>query len=492
MKFSQLSASSYLLPTGLHSAGLFVLSLAGCNLLPVRINGQESVQPKTGETTRASSEKPRAGGVGATAGKPDATKDALALRQQTRALTRELDSLVKESSATLPQEKLAELQKKSKEFADAKLDAEVVYLKHLSTYYALENAWRGESGKAPEALAGLLGGAASASGEVAGKDKPQTFKFAVAEGHCYTVLMRLKNAGSEEDKVTDFDFDAGKDTSTLLAFTMGQRTTRGAGSHRSLSTSYTDGVCATKSATVSARVKLQYAGSQNGLRYVVVDTSREKFPEYVALEVEPRFSDGCDVDNHVAMWTNPIPGAILYGSSEPLIPSSVGQAEEMWMTAWDPAGRDVRVKRDQLSSAPPNAFKFDPKPRAEACPHKLNDAKSGDGIKVATCYEGMAKRYDPLFEAAERARSSAQDILSARNANARLEQLQKQFDDEESKSCGRIRGEVAKKFEAAHNKIVDFYLKAPIKNAFDRGNALKLTYEGAEEIGCAGVSNCSL
>lgn len=478
--------------------------VAGCGLFQVRVNGEvktlggSSESSKSGEGGDAKSsgggssksESSSESGGGAPS-KSDKERNE-ALRKETRELRDSIDKQVQEDPGPLPADKLAELDKKKKAFKDAGLEAEVHYLSHLQGYYALENAWRGDAAKSPEALAAALGGKAHASGEVTGKDKPQTFKFKVEEGRCYTLLMRMKTAGGEEDKMASFDLDAGKENSSLQRFTMRQRTTRGAGLHRSLSKSYTHGVCATKSAEVTAKVELKYAGSQNALRYAIVETPKDKLPEYLALELQPYMSDSCDVDNWLSMWTNPIPGAVLYGAEAPYVPYDVGQAEEMWMTAWSAGYGEVRVKREDLSSAPPKQFKFNNKVNFRGCPKELKYAKSADGIKVATCYDRLNKKFDPQFDAAEKARDNAVGILAEINADRRMTQLNNQYRDEEERTCKKMEQEVGKKFDAAYTKIVDFYTATPIKSSFDRGKELKLTYDGAVEIGCAGRSSCSL
>ena len=473
--------------------------VAGCGLFQVRVNGEVKTVGGSSESSGKGGESSDSKSDGSGSAKSGGDKKASAsdkeraetLRRETKELRKEIDKLVMDDPGPLPADKLAQLDKQKKAFADAGMEAEAHYLAHLQTYYTLENAWRGEAAKSADALASALGGKAHANGEVTGKDKPQTIKFKAEEGRCYTVLLRMKNAGGDEDKMTSFDLDAGKDNSTLQRFSMRQRTTRGSGLHRSLSKSYTYGACATKTTEVTATAQIKYAGSSNALRYAVIETPKDKFPEYIALEVQPQLADSCDSDNWLAMWTNPIPGAVLYGAEAPYIPYDVGQAEEMWNTAWSAGYGEVRVKREDLSSAPPKQFKFNNKVSFKGCPKKLDNAKSADGIKVATCYDRLNKKFDPQFDAAEKARNNAVGILAEINADRRLTQLNNQYKDEEQRTCKKMEQDVGKKFDAAYNKIVDFYTATPVKSTFDRGKELKLTHDGAVEIGCIGMSQCS-
>jgi hypothetical protein len=489
-------------------AGVCIFSLlAGCGVLPVKINGKPLMVGNGTEaaaTAEAPASKPSKAGAAASSveaktgprdpGQPanEPSKNARNLNVATRALRQEIDELVRQSNALLPAEKLSALRAKSKEFAEAKLDDQVAYLDHLSTYYALENGWRGDPSKSPELLASTLGGTVATSGELTGKDKPQSFKFAATEGHCYTVLMRMKSRGNIDEGLDNFEFDLGKDTAKFLKFALPPRRMREQGLRSRISPTYTYGVCASKTGTVGAHGTLKYAGSTNGLRYVVVDTPREKLPQYVAVEVEPQFSDGCDVENYLAMWMNPLPGAVLYSESLPLIPISVGQAEEYGTKARNTENKETHVYRSQLQSSPAGTLKFSPTPPAESCPRALTDARSEDGIKVATCYERLAKKYDPMIEAVEGVRDRARTSAERRGAEGRLEQIQAQFDREDEQSCMKIRSGVQKKFEAAHTKIVDFYTATPIKGTFDRAAALKRIYQGTLEITCDGIYNCTL
>lgn len=477
--------------------------VAGCGLFKVNVNGEvktlggssESSESDGSDGSKTSDGSGKSEGSkkdGSGKSEKSSKENADALRLATREIRDEIDKAVMETPGALPADKLAQLQAKKKELAAAGLKPEARYLDHLGVYYKIEDAWRGDAAKTPESLAGLLAGSSVAQGELTGKDKAQTFKFKAEEGKCYTVLLRMKTAGGSEDRMSDFWMDAGKESSSLQRYHMDARRTRGSGLHKSLAKTWTHGACALKATDVTVSAKLQYAGSQNGVRYVVVATPRDSLPEYLTLNLEPQLNDSCDADNWVSLWTNPIPGSVLYGSEAPYIPFDVGTSEDMWMTAYSAGSGEARVKRDDLSSAAPKQFKFNNKVNFRGCPKTLDNAHSADGIKVATCYERLNKKYDPQFDAAQKARNNAVGILAQIAADRRMTQLNNSFRDEESRTCKKLEADVGKKFEAAYGKIVDFYNATPVKNTFDRGAALKLTYDGAVEIGCVGRHSCSL
>lgn len=478
--------------------------MAGCGLFRVNVNGEvrtsgggsSSESGSKGSKSKSGDAKNDGddgdGGKKAGSGEKADKQKAEELRKDAKAIRNDIDKAVQETTTALPADKISQLDGKRKEFASAGLAAEARYLEHLMTYYKIENGWRAEGAKSAEAVAAGHGGSAVTSGEVTGKDKMQVFKFQAKEGHCYTVALRMKIAGGNDDRMSDFYMDGGKENSSLQRYHFDARRTRGSGFNKALAKTYTYGACALKATEVAVSVQMTYAGSTNGLRYVVVETPREKLSQYVALDLEPQKNDSCDVDNWASLWLNPIPGSVLYGKEEPFIPFDIGNSEDMWTTSYAANLAEVRIKREDFTSTPPKTFKFEGKPKFKGCPKELKYAHSADGIKIATCYEKLAKRYDPQFDAARKARDNALGIVAVVAANKRLDALQDQYDGEVERTCGKMEDDIEKKYEAAYSKIVDFYNSTPVKSSYDRGKDLKLTYEGAVEIGCQGMSTCSL
>jgi hypothetical protein len=260
-----------------------------------------------------------------------------------------------------------------------------------------------------------------------------------------------------------------------------------------LAKEYTNGACALKTVDVTATMMLSYAGTTNGIRYVVVEHARDKFPSYLALEAEPELADGCDVEGFTNMWTNPIPGAVMYGSTEPLVPYDVGTAEEMWQTAWVADGQETRIKREDYASSPPKQLKFEKDYHFKGCPKELKSAHSPDGIKVAQCWDGLNRRYDPQFDAARSAKDNAVGILAEVAADNRMTALNNAYDAEADRTCNKLDAEVGKKLSTAYNKVVDFYQATPYKSPFDRAALLKATYEGVGNIRCVDAGHtCSM
>ncbi|MBK9265727.1 MAG: hypothetical protein IPM54_38805 [Polyangiaceae bacterium] len=483
--------------------------LGACGLLKVNVNGkvhtlgepdpeeqEEQKQASSSSSGKSSSSgSSSSGSSGSSKPKnPDkaAKEEHDKLRKETRTLLVEMDKMLLEGPDPIPGDKIGAMSEKQSAFEDAGLENEARYLAHVLTYYKLENAWRADPAKTGETLAKQLKGAVTTQGELSGKDKPVSFKFQAEAGKCYTVMSHMKMAGGDDDGASEFFLDGGAKGSKLQRFNVPTRTSRGSGLRRRLAKAYTYGACALESTEVTVSLKMKYAGTANGLRYVVVEHARDKFPKYLAIDLQPTMNDSCDVENYTNMWTNPLPAAVVYGKTQPFLTYDAGTADEMWMTAWSVAFGEARLKRGDVVSTPPKQFKFDDKPRFRKCPHEMKYAHSAEGIKVAQCYTALNKRYDPLFDAAERAKATAGSLLGEINAQKRLDALNHQYDEEENRTCRKIEADVNKKLEEAYNKIVDFYMTSPPKPSFDRAGEMHQQHEGLAEIRCVGTHTCSL
>lgn len=491
--------------------------LGACGLLKVNINGkvhtlgepdpaEQQQQANAGSSGTSSSKG--SGSAKSSGGSSDSSsssgsskpKDASKaakeeqdqLRKDTRTLLVEMDKMLIDGPDPIPAAKITAMSDKRSAFEDAGLENESLYLTHLLTYYRLENAWRGDTANTGEALAKQLKGAVTTQGELSGKDKPVSFKFQAEAGKCYTFLAHMKMAGGDDDRASDFYFDGGAKGSKLQRFYLPNRSTRGSGLHRPLAKAYTYGACALESTEVTVSLMMKYAGTANGLRYVVVEHARDKFPKYLAIDMQPLQNDSCDVENWTSMWTNPLPAAVVYGSTQPFLPYSSGTADELWMTAWSAGFGEARLRRGDISSTPPKQFKFDDKPKFRKCPREMKYAHSPEGTKVAQCFTALDKRYDPLFDAAQRAKDQATTWRGEINAQKRIEALNNQYDQEMDRTCGKMEEDVNKKFEEAYNKVVDFYMTSAPKASFDRAGEMKKQHDGLAEIRCVGTYSCSL
>lgn len=484
--------------------------LGACGLVKVNINGEtktlaeltSSEETKTAENKEAESktaEKSSSGssstsskssgssGSSNSSGKPKddaraAKEDQDKLRQDTRTLLVEMDKILIDTPDAIPAAKLTAMSEKQNAFEEAGLQNEALYVAHLLTYYKLENAWRGDAANTGDTLAKQLKGAVTTQGEISGKDKPVSFKFQAEAGKCYTVMSHMKIAGGDDDGASDFFLDGGAKGSKLQRYDIPARRTRGPGLLRRLAKSYTEGACALESMEVTVSLTMKYAGTANGLRYVVIEHARDNFPKYLAMDLQPSLADSCDVEGWTNLWTKPLPASIVYGSTEPFLTRDAGTADELWMTAWTTGFAEARLRRGDVSSTPPKQFKFDDKPKYRKCPRELKYAHSPEGLKIAQCYAALDKQFDPQFDAAQRAKDQATTWLREINAQKQLDALNARYDEAADRTCVKQEVEINKKFEDAYNKIVDFYMTSPPKSSFDRAAEMKAQHEGVDQI----------
>lgn len=473
--------------------------LGACGLVKVNINGEtktlaeltSSEETKTAENSSSgsSSTNSTASGSSGSSGSSSKPKDTAKaakedqdkLRNDTRTLLVEMDKILIDTPDAIPAAKMTAMSEKQNAFEEAGLQNEALYVAHLLTYYKLENAWRGTTDTG-DALAKQLKGAVTAQGEVSGKDKPVSFKFQAEAGKCYTVMSHMKIAGGDDDGASDFFLDGGAKGSKLQRYDIPARRTQGPGLLRRLAKSYTEGACALESMEVTVSLTMKYAGTANGLRYVVIEHARDNFPKYLAMDLQPSLADSCDVEGWTNLWTKPLPASIVYGSSEPFLTRDAGTADELWMTAWTTGFAEARLRRGDVSSTPPKQFKFDDKPKYRKCPRELKYAHSPEGLKIAQCYAALDKQFDPQFDAAQRAKDQATTWLREINAQKQLDALNARYDEAADRTCVKQEVEINKKFEDAYNKIVDFYMTSPPKSSFDRAAEMKAQHEGVNQI----------
>lgn len=474
----------------------FGLLLTGCGLLKVNVNGkvqtlggdpasEPSSQPSAGSAKSAGSESTSSQGAGSSSEKSEQQRERdaqEAVADARRAMldhVAKVDKLINAQAGPVFESDVTELENQAKELGKLG-DAEgKAFARYVAKSYRIENAWRVEAAQAAPTLKKALGAEVVTEGTLTGKKKPVSFSFSAEAGHCYYALSHLVKDGGEEDRLNSFRFDAGNDSPSLQRFRVDGRRTNGPGVLQKIGKSYLYGFCALKNTTVTATAEMQYAGTQNGLRYVVLETERDAFPEHVAVDLEVIQNDSCDAANWESLWVNPIPGSVLYGGDAPFLPYDVGHARELWMTAYSARGGDARLMRKSVSSKPPGNLKFGSDVNFRGCPKEKKYAHSPMANKVASCYEGLHKKYDAQYDAANRVIDNSRGILNRARARHRIDQLNAQWDAEENRSCKPLQAQARKEWDAAYNRIVDFYGDKPYVSPFDRAELMKQQYLGS-------------
>lgn len=453
------------------------LTLAACGVVKfeARYNGK---LVGTGDDEPAATASPQ--GTAPTKARPgEGERPAGATdKQRLEAADREARELVKSiqahmSSSTdpIPDAKLASLDGVVKEL-DALDRNKSRYYAHTLTSYRLENAWRGPENDTAGRIANVLGADVATSGTLRDKDKAASFAFKADNEKCYVAFLRYATSTGNE-KLDDFAFTGGNNlTGNLQRFHVWGR--QGGPWER------TYGFCTTKEVQVTGSGKLTFAGTKNGLRYVVVSTARAKLPLYVATYMAADWGNPCDTDAWLSLWTNPVPGSIVYAGSEPFLVTSPDRAGQLWITAANVTLQNsVRLQKPNLTQTPPKPVKVASQFRMPGCLKQSKNTTSADSTKLAKCYEGIEKRYDPQYDALERQRDASVSYTGRRAAIAAIERLNDAYDRDVERQCKPIEKQIAKKWEATYNKIVDTYVDSPYQSPIDRAGEMAMQDKGA-------------
>jgi len=411
------------------------------------------------------------------AGGGDAWKSAAKAARET---VRTIDQHLLEGREPVSAELFTELEGRIQALEAANRADGVAFLRLQARKYRIESAWRGAPEATAELLAKELESTVVTSGTVSGKDKPQTFTFKAKPGKCYAVMGRLRAVSSDEDQVKWTYLDAGKDNSVLQRY----RVEWGRTSYQSWEKQFpeVEGACALAAVDVTVMAKLEYVGSANGMRYVVVEHDRDKLPTALQTFITPYTSDSCDAKGWEELWTNPLPGSVLYDSGGyPIIPYSLSRSD-FYTTSWAVSNREVREQWQWLKGKPPAMVKFDKSITTKGCPRDPVSAHSPDGIKLAKCWGALDVKFAAKWKGANRKQAAANDHYTKRDANRASAAVQEAYNAAADGTCEVLEDAVFKKFTAAFEKVVEHYQTKPYASPWDRASALKSLAAGEREV----------
>ena len=320
------------------------------------------------------------------------------------------------------------------------------------------NALRSSDDAGP-AVAKVLGGESVKSGATTGKSLE--IDFAGKQDWCYSVYAQWKGwAGTE--KLDKFEISA-KSHGTLQHY----------GWWGDVPYQRVTGVCLLKAAPLHVGAELTFAGSKNGVRYAVVGWSRDKLPMSQATYASVHVSDHCDPDAWLGMWTNPVPGSLLWVGNEPYLMSSPDRAGQSWNTLRNVAGGDnMRAQKNQLSSKAPAKVAFKTQFEFHHCSRDPKDAEYPEAVEFAKCAQNMDKKYGPQYEKLDLKIKNPSSLKEWGDSKKALERLKDQEDKEWRTTCEAKENGIKKKMEAVFNKIVDTFTDKPFSDRLDRAGQL--------------------
>jgi hypothetical protein len=374
-------------------------------------------------------------------------------------LKRDIDAVRKNGAEAIPNDKLVALEKAIEALKKDAPDS-AAYYSYYHTQYTIENAWWQSEADAPKTIGTTLASDIVTSGASDGKKLNVTFN--AKAGHCYTAIMRYKTTTGREE-INKIEWAARAGNSNLQRYYYTRHSDEPDVQRMA-------GTCVTKDTPVTLTADLVFAGTKNALRYAVVGSPKTKFPVHLATYSSISVGDKCDYDAWYQLWADPIPGSLVYDGTEPFLVASPDRAGGTWVTLYNATLGDVRSQKKELATEPPKAVKFSTQFKFPGC--NRDSAEHADSIRFQKCHAQIDAKYKGQWEAAERARDNALTYLARRAAEAQLKRLDEADDNDREKLCKPIEEQIAKKFEATFNKIVDRYTESPVKSPIDRAAAM--------------------
>ncbi len=316
-----------------------------------------------------------------------------------------------------------------------------------------------KSDDAGPGVAKVLGGESIKSG--ASTDKSLEVEFAGKQDWCYTAYAEWKSWTGGE-KLESMELSS-KTHSALQHYSWWAE---------KMPYQRAMGVCLVKAAPVRLSASLVFAGSKNGVRYAVVGWPRDKLPmsqvTYAGVHVE----DSCDPDLWLSMWTNPVPGSVLWIGNEAFLMSSPDRAGQSWNTLRTAAGGETRAQKNQLSSKAPSKVAFKSQFNFRGCSRDLKWAQTPESQSFAKCAAAMDKKYGPQYDRLDLKIKNPSSLKEWGDSKKALERLKEQEGKEWESTCQKIENGIGKKMEATFNKIVDTYTDKPYSDRLDRASQL--------------------
>lgn len=327
--------------------------------------------------------------------------------------------------------------------------------------------WLQPDGKAQQAIADALQAKLIAKGSVSGKTFSTSFK--ADDDRCYLVITEPQRlTGSEETGELSFDAKAG--FTALQPFkldtTLGEQTMAG--------------VCVTHATQVTAKTKLSFPGTKNGLRFAVLEWPRASFPAALAYRLELGPFDQCDAAQWKSLWTRPVPGTLVYRKGEPYLlgtpdgslwdlTSAPDHAPVADLTQKAPARVAVKTQflHDTHKPGEPYVIVADAQP-----PYTCKADEKSVGLQSSAlfkCRQKVAAKYERAYADLDRMREQAARMGGiAPKAEAMRARLDDDAAKDEARTCGPLETKIVAAMERTYNELVDTYSDHPVQDSVDR------------------------
>lgn len=366
------------------------------------------------------------------------------------ALMGELDKMIKEPTEPIPAAKLADFDK-GIETVRAVHEPSTELYNYNRHHYALYNALVAGANM-PAEVAKALGGTVAASGQ--SKGKVLSISLKAAPDTCYLAVMRWKSwSGGERYKGAKWHPKKGASAMQLFwphVFPKWQRVA---------------GFCTTGPAAATYGGDLEFAGTKNGVDYVVVQWARAKVPTWLMAYKRVGIYDQCDVTAWDNLWRHPLPGTIVWKDKEPFLVTTA-RFNGSWLDAWSvTGGRERRIQMGSVTSAVPTARAIATKLSVPRC--RGDEGAPKAAVAYVKCNRKLDDKYGKLYDKWGAKKKYAKSISGYRKAQKTLDKLPGKERDERAKKCGKIRKKIEAGWGKMFNALVDHIVDEGVKDSLD-------------------------
>jgi hypothetical protein len=295
------------------------------------------------------------------------------------------------------------------------------------------------------AMQALFQGTVATSGQ--SKGKTLSVPLNVKRGHCAVFFGRFANfTGSE--LIKDPVLGVPGDSTAAQKFSMWAN--HAGGNSRVFEL---HGFCALRDVKGTVGASLEFTGTKNGVRYVVLDFEKPQFPRLLASHLNIDMPDHCDPEAWASMWLNPVPGSLGYLNGEPVIVST-----DRAYFAGDP-GDNQSFDLDRLERAAPKNVKFTHQLKWKRCNLDYPEAPVSRSLKA--CSDKIDKRYESQWKSVERVREVADGMSTSTwkyyspAAEEKASRLRIAADKDWERECQPTEDKMEKTFAKRFEKLVD-------------------------------------
>jgi len=289
---------------------------------------------------------------------------------------------------------------------------------------------------ASNAVATKLGGTLVASG--AAKDVLK-IDLKAKKGWCYTIFVSPTQG---EPQLGDFTWSLPKKHTHV---------------QRYYKMDHVEGACVTEDTALRGERKVTFAGSVPRLRYAVVGWPKSAFPAHQFVGMYLAMPDPCDAVAWRNIWTDPVPGTLLYWGSQPVLVESQDR-DSIWVTVRDLHEATGRARTKELSTKPQGA---------------LDVPSAVTQRPTCHCIEGLKAQYEYELTMASSAKEKATTSAGYKDADRVYNAARSELESRIRSECREDEAALDRAWKATLDGIVDALTRSPAPGGASRVEAFE-------------------